>query len=345
MTDVAADLARLEPIVTRACARLGVRPEARLGELVRAHRSADHAEDPAVPAPGAGAPTPATLARLYELRARHLDWTYETGYLGVFAREPGMRYCYRRILEEQMGLLREKGGSRCLEVGSGPAFLSVLLAPRFDRLLATDVSGTALRFGRAVAEGAGRTNIDFAQADAMALPFPDGEFAAVACGETLGQVSDPLRAAREMARVLAPGGVLLLSTPSAVSARQAVLRVSARLGLARPAPGDWAPDRRVEAKLRARGQCENGTSLLRVKRRLGLREVTRIMAAAGLRLEGARGAGLELLPPVALVYPRLPGIALDLVRRMEGALNAVGILPRAFSISTVFRFTKLATEP
>ena len=38
MTDFAADLARLEPIVTRARARLGIRPEERLEELMRAQR-------------------------------------------------------------------------------------------------------------------------------------------------------------------------------------------------------------------------------------------------------------------------------------------------------------------
>ena len=44
------------------------------------------------------------------------------------------------------------------------------------------------------------------------LPFPDGRFDAVICTQALEHVLDPARAVREMHRVLAPGGVLMLST-------------------------------------------------------------------------------------------------------------------------------------
>lgn len=49
-------------------------------------------------------------------------------------------------------------------------------------------------------------------ADAYALPFADAEFDTVLCTEVLEHLKDPQLAAKEMRRVLKPGGKLLLST-------------------------------------------------------------------------------------------------------------------------------------
>lgn len=48
--------------------------------------------------------------------------------------------------------------------------------------------------------------------DAHALPFPSASFALVLCTEVLEHLRDPRAAVLEMARVLAPGGRLLLTT-------------------------------------------------------------------------------------------------------------------------------------
>jgi ubiquinone/menaquinone biosynthesis C-methylase UbiE len=53
--------------------------------------------------------------------------------------------------------------------------------------------------------------------NAERLPFADETFDLVTCSETLEQVETPIRALQEMARVLKPGGRLLLSAPSRLS--------------------------------------------------------------------------------------------------------------------------------
>jgi len=335
-----AALGRLAPIVADVRERLGVPPEARLEDLVRAHGAA------APNAAGADPETitPVALARLYELRARHLDWTYETGYLGFFARNPGTRYCFTRRIEEKLTLVQARPGGECLEVGCGAGILAVLLAPRFRAVIATDVSPTALRFAGLLAARAGASNLRVAQADAARLPFADGAFATVICGEVIGQVPDPRAVARELARVTAPGGTLLLSTPCALSPTQGVLRIASALRPGITLHREWTIDRRVVEKLREAGEEADASALLRVKRRLRYRAVAGMLAERGMRLREARGATLDL-PPTALVYPRIPERGLRWLRSLERGLNALRILPRACALTTVFRFEKLREGP
>lgn len=334
-----AALGRLVPIVADVRERLGVPLEARLEDLVRVH-GAGGAE---TSAPDPKAVTPAALARLYELRARHLDWTYETGYLGFFARNPGTRYCFTRRIEEKLALVEPRPGGACLEVGCGAGILAVLLAPHFRSVIATDVSRTALRFAALLAARAGATNLRVAEADAAKLPFPDGAFATVICGEVIGQVVDPRAMARELARVTAPGGTLLLSTPCALSPTQAALRIASVLRPGITLHREWTIDRRVAEKLREAGEAAGAASLLRVKRRLRYRKVVAMMAECGMRLREARGATLDL-PPTVLVYPWIPERGLAALRALERGLNALRILPRAMALTTVFRFEKVATS-
>jgi SAM-dependent methyltransferase len=59
---------------------------------------------------------------------------------------------------------------------------------------------------------AGYGRIDYV-CDAAAIPVPDGSFDAVLCTEMLEHVPDPARVVHELARVLRPGGRLILTAP------------------------------------------------------------------------------------------------------------------------------------
>jgi SAM-dependent methyltransferase len=81
--------------------------------------------------------------------------------------------------------------------------------PRTSRLTATDLNEPMLAYARDRI-GPDR-RLHWRQADALDLPFDDGEFDAVVCQFGIMFFPDKPRAVREFHRVLAPGGHLLFS--------------------------------------------------------------------------------------------------------------------------------------
>ncbi|MCL4176679.1 MAG: methyltransferase domain-containing protein [Verrucomicrobia bacterium] len=96
-----------------------------------------------------------------------------------------------------------------LEVGCGDGSFTRNLAEHSSRVTAVDISPSQIeRNARAHPE------ITFLQHD-VALPFPfaDAVFEVIWCSEVLEHLFDPAFAVREMQRVLAPGGRLLVTVP------------------------------------------------------------------------------------------------------------------------------------
>ena len=56
------------------------------------------------------------------------------------------------------------------------------------------------------------TPLDY-QSDILEIPVPDQSFDVVLCTEVLEHVPEPIKAVRELTRILRPGGTLLLSAP------------------------------------------------------------------------------------------------------------------------------------
>jgi SAM-dependent methyltransferase len=112
-------------------------------------------------------------------------------------------------------------GRSVLDAASGEGFGARILAETAAR-----VTGVELDEG-AVAHARGRyPGIDFQTGDVTALPFPDGSFEAVVSFETIEHVDGPERAIAEFRRVLAPGGILLVSTPNVAGAPDAAIDVN-----------------------------------------------------------------------------------------------------------------------
>lgn len=123
---------------------------------------------------------------------------------GLFYREK-MRAIHR-IAPEQLA----QGGRRprILDIGGGRSGLAWLLYPDAE-VVTVDIDPALGGQGPA----AGHTR--FVCCDARRLPFPPGTFDAVTMFDVLEHIPDDRQAAAEAMRVTRPGGVILVSTPTA----------------------------------------------------------------------------------------------------------------------------------
>jgi len=118
---------------------------------------------------------------------------------------------YRRFAKKAAGM--NLSGNRVLDVGTGSGLLAIELArARSDwQITGIDISEEMLKIARQNAARSGLADrIDFRQAPAAALPFPDGSFDLVASHASLHLWKDPLAVFKEIARVTSPGGYCLL---------------------------------------------------------------------------------------------------------------------------------------
>jgi len=109
-------------------------------------------------------------------------------------------------------------GDRALDCCTGTGDLALALADRVTpsgEVVGVDFSEAMLE--RARAKAAGRPGIRFAHADALALPFGDGEFDAATVAFGIRNVTDLDGGLAEMTRVVRPGGrvvILEITTPA-----------------------------------------------------------------------------------------------------------------------------------
>lgn len=117
-------------------------------------------------------------------------------------------------------------GERVLDLAGGTGDLALGAAARVGaegRVVLSDINPAMLAIGRDRVLDAGAVDrIDTVLADAESLPFVERSFDAVTIGFGLRNVTDPLRALREMHRVLRIGGRVLILEFSRV--RSATLR-------------------------------------------------------------------------------------------------------------------------
>lgn len=104
--------------------------------------------------------------------------------------------------------LSPNGRQRVLDIAAGTGEPGIRIAKRIPggTVVITDLAEGMLQVAVEKAAREGLTNVEFLEADANALPFPDNSFDAVSCRLGFMFFPDMEKAAREMARVLKPGG-------------------------------------------------------------------------------------------------------------------------------------------
>ncbi|GAB2477904.1 class I SAM-dependent methyltransferase [Jatrophihabitans fulvus] len=115
----------------------------------------------------------------------------------------------RRGMHAQRAELLAAARGRTLEIGAGTGLNLALYPDSVTDLVLTDSDAAMLRRLRRRTERGGRP-ATVVPAPAGDLPFADGTFDTVVCTLVLCTVADPSAALREIDRVLAPGGRLLV---------------------------------------------------------------------------------------------------------------------------------------
>lgn len=123
---------------------------------------------------------------------------------------------FRPELEAAVRAYRLPDGARVLDSPCGDGFYTALFAGHLRRgtLVAADLSADCLARARAAVRPASPDlAVEFTRADAYRLPFDDDSFDLVWCAQSFITLDDPVRALRELGRVVRPGGrVAVLET-------------------------------------------------------------------------------------------------------------------------------------
>ncbi len=196
-----------------------------------------------------------------------------------------------------------RGGRRALDAGCGTGFQAHVLRGLGYETHGVDISAGLLAVARRTVAG-----VALVRADLQALPYAPAAFDAIVCGgSTLSFVADPDRALAELARVLRPGGRLLLECEHKWSLDLAWTLASALagdpLGYGVSAAALWCALRRPPGASIALPYPGYGTLTL-----FTAGDLRRRLAAAGLCWQRAWGihAVTNVIPSTVLHRERLP---------------------------------------
>ena len=110
------------------------------------------------------------------------------------------------VRNDVQSLIVTAGDERAIDVGTGAGTLAFALAPLVREVVGVDVVPELLEAARREAPA----NVTFVEGDATALPFERGSFDVGATRRTLHHIARPELVVAELARVVRPGGTVLV---------------------------------------------------------------------------------------------------------------------------------------
>jgi ubiquinone/menaquinone biosynthesis C-methylase UbiE len=127
---------------------------------------------------------------------------------GTYERDCRSRF-NARPQQEALAVLALQPNDRVLDVGCGTGAAVRVAAAVVERAVGVDIAPEMIVRAKELAAGLPRA--EFAVGDSEQLPFPAEAFTALLCTASFHHYPDPERALAEMARVLAPGGRLVIA--------------------------------------------------------------------------------------------------------------------------------------
>jgi SAM-dependent methyltransferase len=256
------------------------------------------------------------VARLFDAMADSYE-EFEPWYEHLYAT---LHAILREVLAPPAG-----ARSRALDAGCGTGLQTAILAD-----LGHDAHGADISAGLLAVATRRAPALRVTLSDVEGLPYADAAFDVVTCcGSTLSFVAAPARAIAEMARVLRPGGRLLLDCEHKWSLDLAWMLAS---GVAGNALGYDVTAAQAWSWLRRpwREGFVAPYPPYPALRFFTLAEIDAMLGAAGLARRGTWGihALTNLIPSTVLHRARLPrGLtgAFSMLRRVDGILGRAGL--------------------
>ena len=148
-----------------------------------------------------------------------------------------MRLAYydERVIEKMAEVSGVGEASEVADVGTGTGFVAAGIAPRVKRVVGIDNASAMLEVARKNLHALSASNVDLVVGEIARLPLEDGSLDAAFANMVLHHTEDPVAMLREMARVVRPGGTVVITDE--VEHPYAWMRRGARRRLARVRAG------------------------------------------------------------------------------------------------------------
>ena len=137
-----------------------------------------------------------TLRRQFEVQAR--------------VHEETTKYRHTENVVPMLELAAPESEDRLLDVACGWGFVALEFAPSVQSAVGVDLTPAMVDLANAEAARRGVSNVQYVEGDAEDLRFQEESFEIVTCRQTFHHFGNPEKALREMRRVLAPGGRIVL---------------------------------------------------------------------------------------------------------------------------------------
>jgi ubiquinone/menaquinone biosynthesis C-methylase UbiE/DNA-binding HxlR family transcriptional regulator len=108
-------------------------------------------------------------------------------------------------------MIRSKRIETCVDLGTGTGRMLDIFAPHYQRGIGVDTSHDMLRVARVNLDKAGVTHAQVRHGDLFSLSLPANHADLVVIHQVLHYMDDPAPVVKEAARILAPGGLLLVA--------------------------------------------------------------------------------------------------------------------------------------